>query len=81
MCDVPSITVFCNESVECFPGTASKIFPKASRYYPSGSSYYWYDRTFQVIIIIIIIIITIIINVFIIISLQLCRICNRPLGC
>ena len=23
MCDVPSIAVFCNESVECFPGTAS----------------------------------------------------------
>jgi hypothetical protein len=24
MCDVPSIAVFCSESVECFPGTASK---------------------------------------------------------
>ena len=21
MCDVPSIAVFCNESIECFPGT------------------------------------------------------------
>jgi hypothetical protein len=26
MCDVPSIAVFCSESVECFPGTASKFF-------------------------------------------------------
>ena len=26
MCDVPSIAVFCNESIECFPGTASKFF-------------------------------------------------------
>jgi len=26
MCDVPSITVFCSESIECFPGTASKFF-------------------------------------------------------
>jgi hypothetical protein len=28
MCDVPSIAVFCSESVECFPGTASKFFFK-----------------------------------------------------
>ena len=28
MCDVPSITVFCNESIECFPGTVSKFFLK-----------------------------------------------------
>jgi len=28
MCDVPSIAVFCNESKECFPGTASKFFLK-----------------------------------------------------
>jgi len=26
MCGVPSIAVFCNESIECFPGTASKFF-------------------------------------------------------
>ena len=26
MCDVPSITVFCSESIECFPGTVSKFF-------------------------------------------------------
>ena len=28
MCDVPSIAVFCNESIECFPGRASKFFLK-----------------------------------------------------
>jgi hypothetical protein len=28
MCDVPSIAVFCSESIECFPGTASKSFLK-----------------------------------------------------
>jgi hypothetical protein len=28
MCDVPSIAVFCSESFECFPGTASKFFLK-----------------------------------------------------
>jgi hypothetical protein len=26
MYDVPSIAVFCSESIECFPGTASKRF-------------------------------------------------------
>ena len=26
MCDVPSIDVFCSESIECLPGTASKFF-------------------------------------------------------
>jgi len=26
MCDVPSIAVFCSESIEFFPGTASKFF-------------------------------------------------------
>ena len=26
MCDVPSVAVFCNESIECFPGTASTFF-------------------------------------------------------
>ena len=26
MCDVPRIAVFCSESIECFPGTASKFF-------------------------------------------------------
>ena len=28
MCDVPSIAVFCSESIECFPGTVSKFFFK-----------------------------------------------------
>ena len=26
MCDVPSIAVFCSESIECFPGIVSKFF-------------------------------------------------------
>ena len=26
ICDVPSIAVFCSESIECFPGTASRFF-------------------------------------------------------
>ena len=28
MCDVPSTAVFCRESIECFPGTAFKLFLK-----------------------------------------------------
>ena len=28
MCDVPSIAIFCSESIECLPGTASKFFVK-----------------------------------------------------
>ena len=28
MCDVPSIAVFCSESIECFTGTVSKFFFK-----------------------------------------------------
>jgi len=28
MCNVPSIAVFCSESIERFPGTASKFFLK-----------------------------------------------------
>ena len=28
MCDVPTIAVFCSESVECFPGIVSKFFFK-----------------------------------------------------
>ena len=28
MCDVPSTAAFCSESIECFPGTASKFFLK-----------------------------------------------------
>ena len=30
MCDVPSVAVFCSESTESFPGTASKCFLKAA---------------------------------------------------
>ena len=26
LCDVPSIAVFCSESIECFPATASRLF-------------------------------------------------------
>jgi hypothetical protein len=28
MCDVPSIAIFCSESIGCLPGTASKFFLK-----------------------------------------------------
>jgi len=28
LCNVPSAAVFCSESTECFPGTASKFFFK-----------------------------------------------------
>ena len=28
ICDIPSIAVFCSESIECFPGTVSKFSPK-----------------------------------------------------
>ena len=28
MCDVPSLAAFCSESIECFPGTASRFFLK-----------------------------------------------------
>ena len=28
MCDVPNIAVFCSESIECFPDTASEFFFK-----------------------------------------------------
>ena len=28
MCDVPSIAVFCSESIDCFPGTVSIFFLK-----------------------------------------------------
>jgi len=48
VCDVPSTAVFYSESIECFPGTFSKFFPYASRYYSSGSIYYRYNRTFHI---------------------------------
>jgi len=47
MCDVPSIAVFCNESIECFPGTAAKFFLKLLITIPVapiiiGVYYYYY---------------------------------------
>ena len=36
MCDVPSIAVFCSESIECFPGTVSKFFLKLLVTIPVG---------------------------------------------
>jgi len=33
VCDVPSIAFFCSESVECFPGMASKYVLKTFLYY------------------------------------------------
>ena len=37
MCDVPSIAVFCSESIECSPSTASKLvaLTKISRQIPN----------------------------------------------
>jgi len=29
VCDVPTIAVFCSESIECFPGAASKFLLKS----------------------------------------------------
>ena len=36
MCDVPNIAVFCSESIECFPGTAFKLFLKLLVTIPVG---------------------------------------------
>jgi hypothetical protein len=33
MCDVPSIAVFCSETIECFPGTASYYYYYYYYYY------------------------------------------------
>ena len=55
MCDVPSIAVFCSESIDFFPGTASKLFLKFLVNIPVA------PIITGIIIIIIIIIITIII--------------------
>jgi hypothetical protein len=49
MCDVPSIAVFCSESIECFPGVSSKFFLKLLVTIPMAPvTYYWYNLTFQV---------------------------------
>ena len=47
MCDVPSIAVFCSESIECFPGIVSKFFFKLLVTIPvapiiTGTYYYYY---------------------------------------
>ena len=45
MCDVPSIAVFCGESVECFPGVACRFFLKSSvtiLVAPIFTGYYYY---------------------------------------
>ena len=47
MCDVPSIAVFCSESIECFRGTASKFVLKLLVTIPvapfiTGIFYYYY---------------------------------------
>ena len=47
MCDIPSIAVFCSESIECFPGTASLLLlllllllVTAIGLLPGGSGYF-----------------------------------------
>ena len=47
MCDVPSIAVFCSESIERFPGTVSISFLKLHVTIPVAPNYYRYNRTFQ----------------------------------
>ena len=76
MCDVPSIAVFCSESIECFPGTASKFFLKLFVTIPMAPiitgiivHFRFHIRCCIIIIIIIIIIIFIIIIIIIIIGL------------
>jgi len=48
VCDVPSIAVFCSESVECFLGMASKYVLKTFLYCSSVSIYYPCIHTFHV---------------------------------
>jgi len=47
MCDVPSIAVFCSESIECFPGMAFRTFFDSPAAIPVAP-YYRYNRTFHV---------------------------------
>jgi len=42
MCDVPSIAVFCSESIEWFPGIVSKFFFKLLVTIPVAHYYYYY---------------------------------------
>jgi len=66
MCDAPSIAVFCNESMECFPGIVSKFFYKLLATIPVARSLKKKLETIpgkhSIIVIIIIIIIIIIID-------------------
>ena len=51
MCDVPSIAVFCCESIECFPGTASRFFFRLLVTIPVApiiTDYYYYYYIFWV---------------------------------
>ena len=57
MCDVPSIAVFCSESIECFLGTASKFFLKLLVTIPVAPnitstivhfSYYYYNYYYYI---------------------------------
>jgi hypothetical protein len=57
MCDVPSRAVFCSESIQCFPGTASKLFIKLLVTIPVAPIITGVIVHFRFIIIIIIIII------------------------
>jgi len=47
MCDVPSTAIFCSESIERFPGTATN-FPFNICYHSGGSMHYRYNYTFHV---------------------------------
>jgi hypothetical protein len=51
MCDVPSnvpsMAVFCKESIECYPGIVCSFF-LISRNNSHGPSDYWYDKAFHV---------------------------------
>jgi hypothetical protein len=67
MCDIPSIAVFCSESIDCFPGTLSKFFLKFLVTIPAAQIItciivHFRFHIFIVIVVIIIIIIIIIIN-------------------
>jgi hypothetical protein len=44
----PNVAIFGSESVECFPGTVSKLCLKPFVTYSGGCSYDWFDHTFHV---------------------------------
>jgi hypothetical protein len=47
MCDVPSMAVFCTESVECCPGIVSRLFFNFYLLLPWPNGY-WFDKAFHV---------------------------------